>query len=199
MRTERPLQCAKTHMTPQELIRVLRVARDQRVRDWCMILVTYRHGLRTSEVCKLKLSDMKGGLLSINRMKGSLKTVQPLGQHPTEPLLDEVSALQMWLRERRNNGSHSLFTSRKGGALHITQFFRIFQSIAKQAGLPAYKRNPRILKYSLVAHLMERNVDVVLVNQLLGHRSINSTWKYVKRKTDEQAASAAQEAIAEIF
>ena len=142
---------------------------------------------------------MKDGLLSIDRLKGSLKTVQPLGQHPTEPLLDEVSALQMWLRERQNNRSNSLFTSRKGGAVHITQFFRIFQSIAGEAGLPTYKRNPRILKYSLVAHLLERNLDVVLVNQLLGHRSINSTLKYIKRKTDEQAASAAQEAIAKIF
>jgi len=124
--------------------------------------------------------------------------VQPLGQHPSEPLLDEVTALQMWLRARPNNRSDSLFPSRKGGALHKTQFFRLFQSVGKKAGLPAYKRNPRILKYSLAAHLLESHVDVVLVNQVLGHRSINSTLKYVKR-TDKQAAAAAQEAIVKMF
>jgi integrase len=76
------MQCAKTHLTPEELIRVLRIARAQRIRDWCMILVAYRHGLRTSEVCDLKLADIKGGSLSVKRAKGSLKNGAAIGATP---------------------------------------------------------------------------------------------------------------------
>jgi integrase/recombinase XerD len=113
-------------------------------------------------------------------------------------LLDEVAAIQKWLKERPRNDSPFLFISRKRGALHITGFFRIFQTIAEKAGVSAYKRHPRILKYSLAAHLLSRNVDLAVLNQLLGHRSFDTTLKYVKT-TDQQAAVAARSAITEIF
>lgn len=185
-------------LTPEELISVLRLARAQRTRDWCMILLTYRHGLRSAEICALKLADVRNRSLSVQRVQGSLKTVQPLERHPSEPLLDEVVALRKWLAERPDCGSDFLFTSRKRGALHPSQFFRIFQAIAKEAGLPAQNRHPRVLKYSLAAHLLARNVDVVLVNHVLGYRSINSTLKLVTT-TDQQAAAAVQGAIRETF
>lgn len=48
-----------------------------------MILLAYRHGLRASEVCGLRLADvnMKDGAISIRRLKGSLRTGQPLYSH----------------------------------------------------------------------------------------------------------------------
>ena len=37
----------RAHLNPGELMAVLRAARQRRIRDWCMILMAYRHGLRT--------------------------------------------------------------------------------------------------------------------------------------------------------
>src|SRR5215469_9260749 len=166
-------------LTPEELLRLLRAA-QARTRDWCMILVAYRHGLRTSEVCSLKLSDVRNGYISVQRGKGSLRTRQRLYQEHSEPLLDEVEALQAWLALRPDDGSGFLFTSQKGGGLHRTQFFRMFQAAAKKARLPTRKQHPRILKYSLAAHLLIRKADLSLIGRLLGHRSANSTQKIVK-------------------
>jgi type 1 fimbriae regulatory protein FimB len=106
-----------TFLTPEETLAVLRAARGRLIRDWAMILLAYRHGLRASEVCGLKLSDvdLKSGSISIRRLKGSLQTVQPLYPHRGQPLLDEMSALRAWLRERQTDGSDFLFTSQKGG------------------------------------------------------------------------------------
>src|SRR5690242_8049173 len=72
-----------TYLTPDEILAVLKVARGRSVRDWAMILLAYRHGLRASEVCGLKLADidLKAGSISIRRLKGSLSQVQPLYQH----------------------------------------------------------------------------------------------------------------------
>lgn len=181
---------AMTFMTYEELLTVLKVARQRRTRDWCMLLVAYRHGLRTTEVCGLRLSDLKEGVLSVQRLKGSRKTAQPLYPHSGEPLLDEVAALREWLRVRPNDGSDVLFTSQKGGALDRCQFFRIFQSVAKAAGLSVGKRHPRVLKYSLASHLLAANADVIAVSEILGHRSLSSTLQYVKA-----AADAANEAL----
>jgi type 1 fimbriae regulatory protein FimE len=185
-------------LVPAELLAIFQVARRRRTRDWCMILMAYRHGLRSAEVCGLKLADVKAGAMSVQRLQGSLKTIQPLRRHYGEPLLDEIAALRAWLKERRPDPSDALFTSQKGGALHPTQFFRIFQATATAAGLPPYKRHPRILRHSLASHLLARKVDVALVSQALGHRSINSTLAYV-RFSDQQAADAAQSVLLRLY
>jgi integrase len=189
-----------TFLTTDETLAVLKAAREHSTRDWAMILLAYRHGLRASEVCGLKLADidLKAGSISIRRLKGSLLTVQPLYPHRGQPLLDEVSALRAWFRERRSDGSDYLFTSQKGGKLDRTQFFRVFRTVAETAGLPFEKRHPHVLKHSLASHLVAGNVNLALIRQALGHRSINSTLIYIGT-SDGQAAEAAQAAMMRLY
>jgi site-specific recombinase XerD len=188
------------HLTPPELITVLKAARSRSIRDWTMVLLAYRHGMRASEVCGLRLADaeLKSGSLAIRRLKGSLHTLQPLYRHKGQPLLDEVSALRAWLRVREADGSDYLFTSQKGGRLHRCQFFRTFQACAEAAGLPPEKRHPHVLKHSLASHLVAGNVNLALVKQCLGHKAIGSTMKYVAL-TDSQATEAAQAALMRLY
>jgi integrase len=190
----------RTFLSPEETLAVLKAARGRSTRDWAMILLAYRHGLRASEVCGLKFADidLKAGSISIRRLKGSLQTVQPLYQHRGQPLLDETNALRAWLREREEDGSDYLFTSQKGGRLDRTQFFRIFRACAEAAGLPREKRHPHVLKHSLASHLVVGNVNLALIRQALGHRSITSTMQYVGT-SDGQAAEAAQAALMRLY
>jgi len=189
-----------TFLTPAETLAALKAARERSTRDWAMILLAYRHGLRASEVCGLKLADvdMKAGSIFVRRLKGSLQTTQPLYQHRGQPLLDETTAIKCWLRKRSADGSDYLFTSQKGGKLDRTQFFRNFQTITESAGLPIEKRHPHVLKHSLASHLVAGNVNLALVRQDLGHRSIRSTMAYIGT-TDAQAAEATQAALMSLF
>lgn len=188
------------YLTPDELLNVLRVARSRSERDWTMILLAYRHGLRASEVCNLRLADvdMRSEAITVRRLKGSMLTVQPLYRHRGQPLLDEITALRAWLRKRPNDGSDYVFTSQKGGKLDRSQFFRIFKRVAQVAGLPKEKRHPHIVKHALASHLIAGNVNLALVRQALGHRSITSTMRYVGT-TDGQAAEAAQTALMALY
>ena len=187
-------------LTPQETLALLKAARKRSTRDWAMILLAYRHGLRASEVCGIKLADvdLKTSSISIRRLKGSLHTIQPLYQHRGRPLLDETAALRAWLRKRPEDGSDYLFTSQKGGKLDRTQFFRNFQTVAETAGLPVEKRHPHVLKHSLASHLVAGNANLALVRQALGHRSINSTMQYIGT-SDSHAAEALQKALMGLF
>ena len=197
---KRSARATRTHLSPAELLAVLKFARTRSTRDWCMVLLSYRHGLRASEVCGLRLRDidMKAGSITIARLKGSMLTTQPLYSHRGVPLLDELSALRAWLRDREADGSDFLFTSQKGGKLHRSGFFRAFQSIATATGLPAEKRHPHVLKHSLASHLVGANVNLALVKQALGHRSISSTMEYVGT-SDGQAAEAAAGALMSLY
>lgn len=189
-----------TILTPQEMLDLLKAARKRSTRDWAMILLAYRHGLRASEVCGLKLADLdlKAGSILIRRLKGSLHTVQPLYQHRGQPLLDETGAVRAWLRKRVEDGSEYLFTSQKGGKLSRIQFFRSFQKVAESAGLAIDKRHPHVLKHSLASHLVSGNANLALIRQALGHRSISSTMAYIGT-SDAQTAEAVQKALMGLF
>ena len=190
----------RSYLSPAELLAVLKIARARSTRDWAMILVSYRHGLRASEICGLKISEvnLRDSSISIRRLKGSMSQTQPLYRHKGQPLLDETAAIRAWIRDREDDGSGVLFLSQKGGALHRSSFFSIFAAIATDAGLPPEKRHPHVLKHSLASHLVAGNVNLALVRQCLGHKSINSTMQYIGT-SDAQAAEAAQTALMGLF
>lgn len=199
----RPIRTKRGRMTilaPQEMLNLLKTARKRSMRDWAMILLAYRHGLRASEVCSIKLTDLdlKAGSISIRRLKGSLHTIQPLYPHRGQPLLDETSAIRAWLHKRSADGSDYLFNSQKGGKLSRIQFFRLFQAVAASAGLSSDKQHPHVLKHSLASHLVAGNANLALIRQALGHRSISSTMAYIGT-TDAQASEALQKTLMAIF
>jgi len=187
-------------LSEDELLSVLGTAKLKAIRDWAMILTTYSHGLRAAETCGLKISDLdlRGGVLSIHRLKGSLFTIQELERHRGIPLLDEVRALRAWLAVRPTDCGDALFTSQKGGHLTSTQFYRVFRQIARDAGLPDHMRHPHVLKHTLATHLVRRDVNLAKVQRALGHRSINSTMVYVG-VSDKEADSARHNALMNSF
>jgi len=145
-RKQRP---SMIYLEPAEILSVLRAAKAKGIREWAMIVVAYKHGMRASEVCNLRLDDVdfKNGSIIVERLKGSLRTTQAVTEHRGEPLLNEHRALREWRQRRRDDGSDFLFTSQKGGRLDRSQFFRLFQAIASEAGLPAEKQHPHALKH----------------------------------------------------
>jgi type 1 fimbriae regulatory protein FimB len=187
-------------LEPAELLSVLRAAKAKGAREFAMVLLAYRHGMRASEVCGLRLGDvdLRNGCLVVERLKGSLRTTQAITGHRGEPLLDELKVLREYLRQRPNDGSDFLFVSQKGGRLDRSQFFRIFRSIAEMAGLPPEKRHPHVLKHSIATHLISANVNLALVKTQLGHKSIGSTMRYVSTN-DRQASQATVTALMSIF
>jgi type 1 fimbriae regulatory protein FimB len=104
----------KDFLTEAEMKRFLEATRQGRHggRDYLMMLMTYRHGLRVSELVDLRLKDLdlETGRLYVRRKKGSLSTHQPLEG-------DELRAIRAWLREREQRHdaqSPYLFLSERG-------------------------------------------------------------------------------------
>jgi integrase len=186
-------------ITPEEMIRVLRVASKSK-RSHAMILLAFRYGMRASEVCGLKLADVdfKNSSITIRRLKGSLTTTAPLYPHAGQPLMSVSRVLKAWMNERPYDGSDYVFTSQKGGKLDRTAFFRVFQSTAERAGLPKEKRHPHCAKHALGFALVSQNVNLSMVKLALGHKSIASTAVYAV-PTEEQVGKAVQSAMLSLF
>src|SRR5713101_10205401 len=133
-------------LSQDEILKVLRAGRGN-PRDLAMILIAFRHGMRASEVCGLEVKDvdMKNGEITIRRLKGSLKTTQPLADLQGQPLLSEKRVLRAWRAERGNHPSKYVFVSQKSGRMNRSTFYRMFQKYAEMAGLPADKQHPHTL------------------------------------------------------
>src|SRR5208337_4182595 len=87
----------RKHLTSREVERLIEATKGGRneIRDRCLLLLMFRHGLRVSEACGMKLDqvDTESRVLHVARLKGGLATTQPLRS-------DELRAISAWLKER---------------------------------------------------------------------------------------------------
>jgi len=171
-------------LSKSELLSLLRTARAHSERDWLMILMTYSHGLRASEVLSLKPTSVIDGLLDVRRLKGSLRTEQPLLESD-EPLLNERQAwFDFTLKTPPNQRVFPI------GRQH---FWRLMQRYCEQAGIPERKRHPHALKHTIALETIH-SAGIENVRQYLGHKSMSSTGEYLKL-TDAEASDAVRAAL----
>ena len=200
------------HLSESELLDVLECARKVSSRDPALLIVGFTHGLRNQEIARLRLGDLnwKSQEITIHRLKSSLNTVQPIVRHRGRPALCEMSALRVWLKERRlsNDPSEFLFVSRKGGSLSQRQVNRLFAEYCEIASKARIARNEapiaksvhhvHCLKHSRGTSLAERGVNPYRIKLILGHKSMASTERYL-HGSQKQAWAEAQRLSMEII
>ena len=177
------------YLTGEELIKLLRTAKQHSERHWLMLLVALDHGLRVSEVISLTRSNVQDGFLMINRLKGSLKTVQKLVEHQ-DPLLNEKSALETLVSGLKPK--ERLFPITRHGVTYLMRRY------CEEAGIPRHKASPHKLKHSCAMLMVKAGIGVESIRQRLGHQSLSSTGRYM-HIGDEEAAQDFGKAFAAVM
>lgn len=131
----------------------------------------FRHGLRISELCNLKWSDVdfKKATLYVRRLKGSEDSTHPIHR-------DELRALR---RLRAKSEGAFLFETMRGGPVAPASFRKTFASWGEQAGIP-FPVNPHMLRHACGYHLANKGVDTRTLQAYLGHANIQHTVAYTK-------------------
>jgi integrase/recombinase XerD len=188
--------------SPAQLKAFMGAAKQAGPRQYALCIVGVSHGCRVSELCDLRLGDIKWeqGLIHIRRKKNSEDSLQPMSAK-------EVSALRAYLKTRPEVDSDIVFVSREHGGsrncekeadakyrMSRSQVFRIFQAICEEAGIPPAYRHCHVLKHTLAKILLARGENAFTVQKALGHRSIQSTLAY-SRPSDAEAGSAIVSAL----
>jgi len=144
-----------------------------------MFLVTFWHGLRASEVVALTPHNFHDHHITVERLKGSLRTTHALVADD-EPLLNELRGVSEFLPNCAPNQRLFKITRQ--------HFWRLFRAYSEQAGIPEHKRHPHVLKHTVAMQAIH-SAGIENVRQHLGHKSISSTGEYL-RVTDESASAA---------
>src|SRR6476646_5022627 len=168
----------KNFLTEAEVEGLLKAARKgrHRVRNYAMLLLAFRHGLRVSELINVRMADvdLDTGRLFVRRLKGSLSTSHPLDG-------DEIRALRAWLRERVNEPCchrRLVFLSERG-PMTRQAFNYICAEVGKRAKL-AVKVHPHMLRHTCGFALANKGRDTRLIQDYLGHRNITHTQIYTR-------------------
>jgi type 1 fimbriae regulatory protein FimB len=157
-----------------QLLRAAKGSRNE-ARDRCLLLLIYRHGLRVSEACRLKLDhvDADSRVLHVLRLKHGLSTDHPLRT-------DELRAIAAWLKERAcmkvPANVKTFFASEQRKPLHRSTINLLLQKYS-DAALPLHA-HPHMLRHACGYALADQGADTRLIQDWLGHRSIQHTVRY---------------------
>lgn len=165
-------------LTANEVKNMMRAAlkRPTGKRDYCLILLAFRHGMRISELLDLHYRDLDltDGRINIRRLKNGFSTVHPLR-------FDEIDAIQQWTTVRNKikgcNLTDVVFLSNRGSKLSRQQAYRIIRDAGKEAGTVT-QTHPHMLRHACGYELAERGADTRLIQDYLGHRNIRHTVRY---------------------
>lgn len=154
------------------------------LRDYAMLLMIATYGLRVSEIAALKLDDISW------RSRQLLVPRPKVGTPLLLPLSDEVaSALLDYLRLGRAPTHRHLFLRLRvpPGPIESTAVCDVFDVWASRAGIkvPRGSGGPHCLRHSLAVHLLRQGTSVKTIGDLLGHRSAESTYVYLRLQIDD--------------
>jgi integrase/recombinase XerD len=170
---DRLLTRAKAGMAPElPLPQRLRAARLA-----CLLEVLYATGLRVSELVTLPLSAARrDARMLVVRGKGGKERLVPLNHGAKQAMADYLAMLA---ESGRKQPSKWLFPS-FGESGHLTRqhFARELKDLAAEAGLPARRISPHVLRHAFASHLLHNGADLRVVQTLLGHADISTTQIY---------------------
>jgi integrase/recombinase XerD len=163
-----------TVLAPEEVVRLFEAARPGR--DRILLQVAYACGLRLNELLHLRPTDIDGArqVIAIRQGKGRKDRLVPLSAR----LLDELRAY--WKHYRPPTWLFPGATPER--PLTDGRVQRLFRQIAGRAGLTKHA-TMHTLRHSFATHMLEAGVDLVTLQQILGHTDLSTTAHYLHVST----------------
>lgn len=158
----------------------IELLKTEKERDKIAILILYGCGLRISELEKLKLKDISGDFLKIHGKGGKWRVV-PIPEAVREFLDFYIKNIRPKYLNGKDEGY--LLLNKYGRRLSA----RYIRKVIKMQGFLKTGKNiwPHLLRHSYATHLLKNGADIRVIQELLGHSSINTTQKYIHTNIDE--------------
>lgn len=155
-------------LSEKELAQFLEAIPEIRKKDRAIIRLFYTTGLRVSEVSNLNVSNVnfEERLIRVEEGKGEKDRVVPVNE-------DTIKMLKEYLD--REEGP--LFLGKDEKRITPEKIRYIFKKYSEKSGI---KCTPHTLRHTFATHMLEQGTDVRVIQNILGHASLDTTQIYTK-------------------
>ncbi len=158
------------------IIATVDMSKKEGQRNRAILETLYSCGLRVSELCNLKLSELyfDEGFIKVEG-KGSKQRLVPISPRA-------IKEIKYWLLERnvgkiKKGFEDYVFLARWGNSISRIMVFHLIKELAEKAGITK-NISPYTFRHSFATHLLEGGANLRAIQCMLGHESIATTEIY---------------------
>ena len=158
------------------IISTVDMSKKEGQRNRAILETLYSCGLRVSELCNLKLSELyfDEGFIKVEG-KGSKQRLVPISPRA-------IKEIKYWLLDRnlgkiKKGFEDYVFLARWGNSISRIMVFHLIKELAEKAGITK-NISPHTFRHSFATHLLEGGANLLAIQEMLGHEKITTTEIY---------------------
>lgn len=159
-----------------KIISTVELEKNEGQRNRAILETLYSCGLRVSELCNLKISDLyfEEGFIKVEG-KGSKQRLVPISPRA-------IKEINYWFKDRchwkiKKGFEDYVFLARWGNGISRIMVFHLIKELAEKAGITK-NISPHTFRHSFATHLLEGGANLRAIQCMLGHESITTTEIY---------------------
>jgi integrase/recombinase XerD len=170
-----------SYLNAEEYQRLMQTVRDVATpyywqRDLAIVTIFLHTGIRLSELVSLTVN-------SVDLVSQTILIKGKGNKERTIPLNEEVAlVIEKYIAKRPKVATSSLFVSKLGKGLSARSVYHLIKSYLKRAGISRGKEGKlgvHSLRHSFGASLLNKGVNLVVIQELLGHTKLETTRRYL--------------------
>lgn len=161
-----------------DIEQVIDRSKPQGVRDVAIIEMLYSCGLRISELCNLKMSELflEEGYIRVHG-KGRKERLVPIGEQAIEKLR-QWFVVRVTVKAKPGHEDYVFISTKRGTRLSRITLFVYIKDYAQRAGIQK-NISPHTFRHSFATHLLEGGANLRAIQAMLGHEDISTTEIYM--------------------
>jgi integrase/recombinase XerD len=159
------------------LINAIDLSKREGQRNRTILEVMYSCGLRVSEACNLKLSDLylKEGFIKVEG-KGSKQRLVPISERAIAEIMNYL-ADRADIEIKPGHEDYLFVSAHFKKKMSRITVFHIIKELSEQVGLKK-TISPHTFRHSFATHLLEGGANLRVIQSMLGHEDIGTTEIY---------------------
>jgi len=167
---------------PLDQVEIKKIFSLENNRKHLLILqVTYYGGLRLSDICFLRVRNLRydRGLIHIESGKGKKDRIVPFPEILHQPMREHTA---------EKCGDDFVFVSQESGNQYPRRTVeKIFENACRRAGIQG-RMNPHRFRHSFGSHMVQKGVNLRIIQEMMGHASSKTTEIYTRVAASDIAA-----------
>ncbi len=166
------------YLSIEEVDRIMNINPTKPIdyRNIAMLETLYACGLRVSELCDLKISNIDFNECIIRVYgKGKKERIVPMNDSSLHSLKIYIEEYRSFLL--KDKVSEYVFINNLGGKISRQGFFKILKKVCEENGIKKTV-SPHTLRHSFATHLLNNGADLRVIQELLGHSNLTTTQIY---------------------